>query len=456
MKPPFVDVACGQSSSLAVKVANSEQELAWCRQALEKEHGLGGGHPVGRQLWQLVCRESDGERVAVVVWAASALCLKEREAWIGWDGMRRSQRLNLIVNNSRLLILEKSRQPNLATQALGAALRALPAQWAETHGYRPLLAEAFTDVETHHGTSYKASNWIALGHTKGFERHRADFYVRHGRPKKLWVYPLHPQARERLCAAQLAPEQVGGEQAPTVRAVLPVPQLRSLGEVFAQMHDPRRINSRRYGLRLMLTLISLGLLCGARTLSDIVRSVQLLSQRDRKALGLARKKESAVYRVPCYNAFRELLPMLDLAQMLRLLSAWLTQHEGRLPRTLALDGKDLGAQLGTIISLINTTESGGGPKAGLEHDGTPAPPVSMAVADGKGHEQSAALQLLASAELDLQGAIVTADALHCHHATLHEIVAGKGGDYIVSLKDNQPKAAAYARGVLESAPPLFE
>ena len=68
----------------------------------------------------------------------------------------------------------------------------------------------------------------------------------------------------------------------------------------------------------------------------------------------------------------------------------------------------------------------------------------------------APFQLLASAELDLQGAIVTADALHCHHATLHEIVAGKGGDYIVSLKDNQPKAAAYARGVLESAPPLFE
>jgi hypothetical protein len=455
MKCLFVDDAPCESSSFVVKVAGSKQERAWCRQALKNEHGLGAGHPVGRQLWQVVSRESDGERVAVVVWAASALCLKEREAWIGWDGMRRSQRLDLIVNNTRLLILAKSRQPNLATQALGTALRALPAQWAEAHGYRPLLAEAFTDVETHHGTSYKASNWIALGHTKGFERHRADFYVRHGRPKKLWVYPLHPQARERLCAAQLAPEQAGGERAPTVRTVLPVPQLRSLGEVFAQMHDPRRVNSRRYGLRLMLTLIALGLLCGGGTLSDIVRSVQLLSQRDRKALGLPRKKASAVYRVPCYNAFRELLPMLDIAQMLRLLSAWLTQHEGTLPRTLALDGKDLGAQLGTIISLINTTESGGGLKPGLEHDGTPAPPVAMAVADGKGHEQSAALQLLASAEVNLQGAIVTADALHCHNATLHEIVAGKGGDYIISLKDNQPKAAAYARGVLASAPPLF-
>ena len=231
--------------------------------------------------------------------------------------------------------------------------------------------------------------------------------------------------------------------------------MRSLKDVLAALDDPRRINSRRYPLSLMLSLICMGLLCGSRNLSDIVRSVQLLSQRERKALGLPRKKNSEAFRVPCYNAFRELLPMLDITQLLRHLSGWLTQHEGILPRTLALDGKDLGKQLGQIISLINTTYSGRGTKPGLEHDGTPAPPVAMAVAEGKGHEQAAAQQLLERPEVDLREALVTMDALHCQHATLHQIVADKGGEYLVSLKDNQPTAAAYARELLQASPPLF-
>jgi hypothetical protein len=439
---------------LRVKLVESAAEMAWCRRALEAEHKLGVGHPAGKRLWQWVSRAGELEPVAVVVWAASAWHLKGRDEWIGWDAMMRSERLGLIVNNTRLLILEKTRAANLATQALGAALRVVGQQWEQVHGYRPLLAEAFTDLETHHGTSYKASNWIALGQTAGYERHRADFYVRHDRPKKLWVYPLHREARARLCAPQLADEHVAAEIAPSVRCPLRLPQLRSLKDVFEAMDDPRRINSRRYRLSLMLSLLSLGLLCGAQNLSDIVRTVQLLSQRERQALRLPRKKQSQVYRVPCYNAFRELLPMIDLAQMLALLSGWLTQHEGTLPRTLALDGKDLGGQLGLIVSLINTTDSGGGAQPGLEHDGTPAPPVAMAVAAGKGYEQAAAQELLEREDVDLRGALLTADALHCQHPTLHQIVAVKGGDYLISLKDNQPKAAEYARAALADAPPF--
>ena len=440
---------------LEVRVARSAEEFARCRLALEAEHQLGAGHPAGRQLWQMVSRAGEDELVGIVLWAASAWHLKKRDGWIGWDAMKRSERLGLIVNNTRLLILEKSREPNLATQILGAALRALPRQWEQAHEYRPLLAEAFTDLETHHGTSYKASNWMALGHTAGFERHSADFYVRNDRPKKLWIYPLCEDAQKRLCAAQLSAEHAAAQIAPTVRSPLSMPQMRSLREVFLALDDPRRINSRRYPLSLMLSLICLGLLCGARHLSDIVRSVQLLSQRERKALGLPRKKNSEAFRVPCYNAFRELLPMIGLLELQKLLTGWLSQHEGILPRTLALDGKDLGAQLGQLVSLINTTYSARGTKPGLEHDGTPAPPVAMVVAPGKGFEQAAAAALLESPEVDLRGALITADALHCQHDPLHQIVAGKGGDYLVSLKDNQPTAAAYARKVLDASVPLF-
>ena len=36
--------------------------------------------------------------------------------------------------------------------------------------------ETFTDIEQFEGTCYKASNWEPLGLTKGFQRHRADYF----------------------------------------------------------------------------------------------------------------------------------------------------------------------------------------------------------------------------------------------------------------------------------------
>ena len=116
-KPPAL-------SALWVEVASGEAALAFYADALEEEHALGAGHAAGRRLWQIVRRTSDDAPVAVLRWAASAFHLRARDAWIGWDAMTRSRRLGLIVNNSRLLILEEHRAPNLATQVLGAALRA--------------------------------------------------------------------------------------------------------------------------------------------------------------------------------------------------------------------------------------------------------------------------------------------------------------------------------------------
>lgn len=439
-----------------MRVATSPEDIALCQTWLQEEHCLGQAKPAGQRLWQIITRVVDEKPVAIALWAASALHLKPRDAWIGWDGMRRSQRLGLIVNNSRFLVLEAQREPNLASQALGAALRALPDQWLAVAGYRPLLAEAFTDIETHTGTLYRCTNWTPLDHTKGFQRHRADFYVPHDRPKKLWVKELVPQARELLCAPELPAAYALAEIAPTVRSVLNVPEMRSLMEVFEQMPDPRPKANRRYGLPLMLLLLSLGLLSGAATLNGILRSVRLLSQVQRKALGLRKKPGKEVRAVPCYNAFRTLIAKLDLERFEQLLATWLSQHEGHLPRTLAMDGKSLGSQIGIIVSLINTTHCASqGPeaeaKSGSHYDGTATPPVALHV-EQSGSEQAAVQTILANPVVQLVEATVTADALHCQAKTLHQIVAQKGADYFISLKDNQPTAAAYARDQLAHAP----
>ncbi len=105
----------------------------------------------------------------------------------------------IIQNRGFLLLTPKGQAPNLASQALGAALRALPGQWRDRFGYTPLLAESFTDPEAYAETCYKASNWEAVG----YSRHRADFYLPNDRPKRLWLRPLSAQARQTLRAAQI-------------------------------------------------------------------------------------------------------------------------------------------------------------------------------------------------------------------------------------------------------------
>src|SRR5579859_3512713 len=179
-----------------------DTQLAWFDGLLADKHYLGAGRPVGDYLRQVV--EVDGKAVALLVWGPACYALKDRDQWICWSPVQRVERLKLIVQNRRFLVLaDKGQSPNLASQAMGAALRALPGQWLERFGYRPLLAESFTDPEAYAGTCYKASNWEAVGYSAGYSRHRADFYIPNERPKRLWLRPLVADARQQLRAVDV-------------------------------------------------------------------------------------------------------------------------------------------------------------------------------------------------------------------------------------------------------------
>ena len=126
----------------------------------------------------------DDPPVAVWVWCAAAWHLKDRDTQIGWDAVTRCQRLKLVAQLPRFLVLEETRRPNLASQCLGLGLRELSTQWLAEQSYRPLLAEGFSDPESHAGTVYKATNWIAAGDTKGLSQNHTDNYMPNERPKK--------------------------------------------------------------------------------------------------------------------------------------------------------------------------------------------------------------------------------------------------------------------------------
>src|SRR5947208_14122573 len=229
--------------SMVIRVPSAE-ELRWFDGLLADHHYLGAGRAVGDYLRQVV--DLDGKAVALLVWGPACYALKDRDLWISWSASQRLERLKLIVQNRRfLLLVPKGESPNLASQVMGAALRVLPEQWREHFGYRPLLAESFTDPEAYAGTCYKASNWEAVGFSAGYSRHRADFYIPNERPKRLWLRPLVPQARQWLRSIEVPEECRAGLRAPHSRA-LPVnaEQLDSLLDVFRKAPDPRGSNSR--------------------------------------------------------------------------------------------------------------------------------------------------------------------------------------------------------------------
>ena len=325
-----------------------DREVAWFEGLLADKHYLGAGRPVGDYLRQIV--EVNGKAVALLVWGPACYALKDRDHWISWSTVQRLERLKLIVQNRRFLVLrDKGQSPNLASQAMGAALRALPSQWVERFGYRPLLAESFTDPEAYAGTCYKASNWEAVGKSAGHSRHRADFYVPNDRPKKLWLRPLCPQGREHLNAQQVPEEcRAGLIAAPTGTLPIKAQQADSLLDVFRKAPDPRGANTR-YRSYSVLTVIAMALLAGRREIAEIARFATTLSQPQRRQLGFPRKKGTqAFWQVPSYSVFYQVLTRMDPEAFAKVLSGWLESRAGTLPGALALDGKMIRDHIGLL------------------------------------------------------------------------------------------------------------
>ena len=406
---------------------------------LNEQHALGARRAKGRSLYQVVCNEQ-GQWIALILWTGAFWHLSPRDQWIGWDAITRTERLQLIVHQARFCILQQARDAHWASAILAAALRDLPTQWEETFDYRPLLVETFTDPETHAGTCYQAGGWEAVGFSRADGKHYADLYPGAIRPKKLWIKALDPKARAKLCAAELPVAQQAGVAAhAAARCPLKAAEVTSLYEIFCTLPDWRK--RKFYLLGAVLTLIALGLLRGAVHLSAIVRTAQKLSQAQRKQLRLRFKKGTKFRSVPSYDVFREVLHGVDLQILAQRLTQWMQSHSGQLPRTLAVDGKIIRERLGLIVALVDTEEG--------------VPVAVAANLQSEGHELKTTQALLASPQVDLQNATVTADSLHCQDQTAHIITREKGGDFILQVRDNQPKLRALAEQKLAQERPLF-
>ncbi len=185
----------GEVAELQLVLVNTPSLLRLWNELMQGEHPQGAGPLVGRQVRYLI--GSAQGWLGGFGFAAPALQLADRDAWIGWDGEQRRAYLHYVVSMSRFLIRPSVSCRNLASKALSMSLSVLPADFEREYGYRPWLVESFVDTSQFSGGCYRAANWIEVGKTQG--RGRQDRFNKKAlSPKAIYVYPLQDDFRARM------------------------------------------------------------------------------------------------------------------------------------------------------------------------------------------------------------------------------------------------------------------
>ncbi len=385
-------------------------------------HYLGFKQTAGRALRQVA--EYRGRWLALLLWQSSALMCAPRDRWINWARPIQFQRLHLIVNNARFLVLPGVHVPHLASRVLGQSLRRLPTDWMALHGYRPLLAETFVDPARFQGTCYRAANWQCLGKTRGYARH-AGHYRHHGRPKTIWIYPLHRRARSWLRQPVPSPDWSATMQ----KIELTDLEMAQLCEQLRRLPEPRGGRRQLHPLPAVLTIALAATLAGARGYLAISEYAARLTQAQLKRLRAYFDRRKQRFVAPSEPTFRRVLQQVDPLALEQAFSAWI-QASAPLDEPLAIDGKTLkGARrpAGSPVHLL----------AALFHrQGTV---LAQRAVDTKSNEIPALRALLDP--LPIEGRVVTADALHTQRETARFLVEEKSAHYLLTVKDNRKTLA---------------
>jgi hypothetical protein len=155
---------------------------------LDRDHYLGSGPLCGSQIRYLV--HSERGYLGALSFSSATFALACRDHYIGWTEGAHRAHLDLVVCNSRFLILPGVKVPNLASHVLSLALARLPADWQQRYHIQPLLVETFVGP-AFAGSCYRAANFIYVGKSAG----RRD-----GKPKQVFLYPLSKGWQKVICA----------------------------------------------------------------------------------------------------------------------------------------------------------------------------------------------------------------------------------------------------------------
>ncbi|MCF6265009.1 MAG: DUF4338 domain-containing protein [Desulfuromusa sp.] len=316
---------------IQVRPVISSEEIRY-RELMQSYHYLGDLPKISETIWYIATLND--EWVALVTFSAAALKCAARDQWIGWSYRHQYDRLKLIVNNSRFLILPQWHLPNLGSRTLSLCEKRIQKDWLKRFDHPLLLMETFVDPQRYYGTVYKAANWLCLGQTKGFRRSGQGYGSIAQSPKLVFVRPLHQNTQFLLSRPVLDPLYCNG----VPKMLLTADQMRSLPDVFTNIPDPRTTKGRRHRLSTVLAIAAGATLCGMRGYKAISDWAENLGPKARERFRCRYKK--GVFTVPSESIIRNVLIRVDPCHLDRALQSWNDLYANR-DESLAIDGKTM-------------------------------------------------------------------------------------------------------------------
>jgi len=307
-------------------------EEARFKDLMQQYHYLGALSKIGNTIWYVATYQNSW--LGILSFSAAALKCSARDQWIGWGYRLQYDRLNLVANNSRFLILPQCHHKNLATKILSLCKRRIQHDWENRFGFPLLLLETFVDPSLFIGTIYRAANWKLVGKTKGYRRTGNGYSTKCLGPKLVFVQPLQRNSRIILSGPSL--QKCYSTGAPRLK--LTAEQMRSLPDFFTLIPDPRRSQGRRHRVHVVLGITAGAVLCGMRGYKAISDWTQSLSPKARERFGCyySHRKDS----VPSESTIRNVLIRVDPMELDKSLQLWNAQY-GAIDESLAIDGKTM-------------------------------------------------------------------------------------------------------------------
>ncbi len=216
-------------------------------------------------------------------------------------------------------------------------------------------------------------------------------------------------------------------------------------EHFASLSDPRREQGRRHLLEEIIFMAMCAILCGADSWLEIADSCEAKSDWLKTFLTLPGG-------VPSHDTFRRVSCPLDPQEFQKCFQDWMTMlmdRHGLIPvplgpsplKSVAIDGK---TRRGSARRSVGRSPLHMVSAWAVENHVT----LGQVATDAKSNEITAIPELLKL--LDLDGAVVTLDAMGCQK----EIAAGivrEGGEYVLAVKENQPHLSEDVRKAFDEA-----
>ena len=196
---------------------------------------------------------------------------------------------------------------------------------------------------------------------------------------------------------------------------------------FEKVTDPRAYRGPTHDLHEMIFMALTATMCGANGWADVERFVDARYDWFEKYIPM----ESGI---PSHDTFGRIFAKLDTGEFLSAMHGWADEFAGSLRnKGVAIDGKTLRGSFDKASgkSAVHTiTAFAVGTRTVLR----------QMFVDAKSNEIPAVPVLLKL--LDLAGAIVTLDAMHCQTETAQAIIDAEA-DYILSVKGNQQNLYKY-------------